>query len=168
MLKYAIDFAGPIALRYPRGEAYDGLKEFRAPIVYGKSEILYEEADIALLAVGSMVKVAEEVRSLLKGAGYNCTLVNGRFVKPMDGDCLELLAKSHRLFVTLEENVRSGGYGDKVLDYVTDRKLPVQVLTVAIPDEYVEHGNVALLFQEVGLDTETITKQIMTAYVGQM
>lgn len=168
MLKYAIDFNGPAALRYPRGEAYDGLQEFRQPVVYGKSEIIYEEADIALLAVGSMVKVAEKVRKILKDTGYNCTLVNGRFVKPVDEECLDLLAKTHRLFVTMEENVRSGGYGEKVLDYTADRGLPVRVLSAAIPDEYVEHGNVSLLFQEVGLDAETIAKRVITAYVGLM
>ena len=168
MLKYAIDFKSPVALRYPRGEAYDGLQEFRPPVMYGKSEIIYEEADIALLAVGSMVKIAEEVRRLLKDTGYNCTLVNARFVKPVDGECLELLAKTHSLFVTMEENVRSGGYGEKVLDYVSDRGLSVHVLSAAIPDEYVEHGNVSLLFKEVGLDAETVTKRVITAYVGQM
>ncbi|MCI9017585.1 MAG: 1-deoxy-D-xylulose-5-phosphate synthase [Lachnospiraceae bacterium] len=168
MLKYAVNFDGPIALRYPRGEAYDGLKEFRPAVSYGKSEIVYEEADIALLAVGSMVKTGEQVRELLKEAGYNCTLVNGRFVKPVDEECLELLSKTHRLFVTMEENVRSGGFGEKVQDYVSDRRLPVQVLNVSIPDEYVEHGNVSLLYQEVGLDPQTIVKRVITAYIGQM
>ncbi len=168
MLKYAVNFDGPIALRYPRGEAYDGLKEFRPVVSYGKSEIIYEEADIALLAVGSMVKTGEQVRELLKEAGYNCTLVNGRFVKPVDEECLELLSKTHRLFVTMEENVRSGGFGEKVQDYVSDRRLPVQVLNVSIPDEYVEHGNVSLLYQEVGLDPQTIVKRVITAYIGQM
>ena len=168
MLKYAVNFDGPIALRYPRGEAYDGLKEFRPAVSYGKSEIIYEEADIALLAVGSMVKTGEQVRELLKEAGYNCTLVNGRFVNPVDEECLELLSKTHRLFVTMEENVRSGGFGEKVQDYVSDRRLPVQVLNVSIPDEYVEHGNVSLLYQEVGLDPQTIVKRVITAYIGQM
>ena len=161
MLKYAVNFDGPIALRYPRGEAYDGLKEFRPAVSYGKSEIIYEEADIALLAVGSMVKTGEQVRELLKEAGYNCTLVNGRFVKPVDEECLELLSKTHRLFVTMEENVRSGGFGEKVQDYVSDRRLPVQVLNVSIPDEYVEHGNVEILRQEVGIDANTIVGRIL-------
>ena len=108
------------------------------------------------------------MRKILKDTGYNCTLVNARFVKPIDTECLELLAKTHRLFVTMEENVRSGGYGEKVLGFVSDRGLPVHVLSAAIPDEYVEHGNVSLLFKEVGLDAETIAKRVITAYVGQM
>ncbi len=165
MLKFAVGFDGPIALRYPRGEAYDGLKDFRRPIVYGKSEVIYEEEDIALLAVGSMVKTAEEVRRKLKEIGYNCTLVNGRFIKPVDTEVLEELAKDHRLLVTMEENVRSGGYGEKVRDYAADRGLKVQVLQIAIPDEYVEHGNVSLLYEEVGIDPESVTKRIIEKYI---
>lgn len=79
-----------------------------------------------------------------------------------------MLSKTHRLFVTMEENVRSGGFGEKVLDYVTDRGFSVQVLNISIPDEYVEHGNVSILYREVGLDAQTIVKKIITAYVGQM
>lgn len=165
MLKFAVEFNGPIALRYPRGEAYDGLREFRRPIAYGKSEILYEEEDIAVLAVGSMVKTAEEVRKNLKEIGYSCTLVNGRFIKPVDTEVLDELAKDHRLLVTMEENVRSGGFGEKVRDYVQEQKLPVQILNIAIPDEYVEHGNVALLYEEVGIDAKTVTKRIIERYV---
>lgn len=165
MLKFAVEFDGPIALRYPRGEAYDGLREFRHPIVYGKSEILYEEEDIALLAVGSMVKTAEVVRHRLKEIGYSCTLVNARFVKPIDTDVVKELAKDHRLIVTMEENVRSGGYGEKVRDYVQEQEIPVHVLTIALPDEYVEHGNVALLYEEVGIDAESVTKRIIEKYV---
>ena len=155
MLKFAVAYDAPIALRYPRGEAYDGLQEFRAPVEYGRSEVIYEEADIALLAVGSMVKVAEKVRDILKNTGYNCTLVNVRFVKPIDEELLE-------------ENVRSGGFGDHVLEYADDRELPLHVLNVALPDEYVEHGNVALLYKEVGFDPEQIAMRIITAYIGLM
>ena len=168
MLKFALDYDGPIALRYPRGEAYDGLQEFRAPVVCGKSEAIYEESDIALVAVGSMVKTAEQVRTILKDMGYSCTLINARFVKPIDEDMLEELSRAHSLVVTLEENVRNGGYGDHVLEYVSDRRLPLKVLNIALPDEYVEHGNVSLLYKEVGLDPETIAKQIITACIGQI
>ena len=84
MLKFAVQFDGPIAIRYPRGEAYDGLEEFRAPIEYGKSEALYEEEDICIMAVGSMVETAVDVRRALKEMDYACSLVNARFVKPID------------------------------------------------------------------------------------
>lgn len=165
MLKFAVEFQSPIALRYPRGEAYDGLKEFRKPVVLGKSEIIYEEEDIALLAVGSMVKTAEEVRRNLKAAGYSCTLVNARFVKPIDTEVLDELSGSHRLIVTMEENVRSGGYGEKVRDYVQEQNLPAEILTIALPDEYVEHGNVSLLYEEVGIDADTVTKRVIQKYI---
>ena len=166
MLKYAVEFDGPIALRYPRGEAYDGLKEYRRPIEYGKSEVIYEEEDIALLAVGNMVKIAEQVRKNLKEIGYSCTLVNARFVKPIDTEVLDMLSADHKLLVTMEENVRSGGYGEKVRDFVEDHEIPVHLLTIALPDEYVEHGNVALLYEEVGIDAESVTKRIVSRYAA--
>ena len=165
MLKYAVEFDGPIALRYPRGEAYDGLKEYRRPIEYGKSEVIYEEEDIALLAVGNMVKIAEQVRKNLKEIGYSCTLVNARFVKPIDTAVLDMLSSDHKLLVTMEENVRSGGYGEKVMDYVVEQELPVKLLNISLPDEYVEHGNVALLYEEVGIDAQTVTKRIIEKYI---
>lgn len=168
MMKFAVAYEGPIALRYPRGEAYDGLSDFRAPIAYGKSEVIYDEADIALLAVGSMVKTAEKVRELLKETDYNCTLVNSRFVKPIDQEILEELSGRHKLLVTLEENVNSGGFGEKVLEYVSHRGLPVKVLNISIPDTYVEHGNVSLLYKELGLDAETVAKRVITAYISCM
>lgn len=165
MLKYAVEFDGPIALRYPRGEAYDGLKEYRRPIEYGKSEVIYEEEDIALLAVGNMVKIAEQVRKNLKEIGYSCTLVNARFVKPIDTEVLDMLSADHKLLVTMEENVRSGGYGEKVMDYVVEQELPMKLLNISLPDEYVEHGNVALLYEEVGIDAQTVTKRIIERYI---
>ena len=165
MLKYAVEFDGPIALRYPRGEAYDGLKEYRRPIEYGKSEVIYEEEDIALLAVGNMVKIAEQVRKNLKEIGYSCTLVNARFVKPIDTEVMVMLSADHKLLVTMEENVRSGGYGEKVMDYVVEQELPVKLLNISLPDEYVEHGNVALLYEEVGIDAQTVTKRIIEKYI---
>lgn len=166
MLKYAVDFDGPIAIRYPRGEAYDGLKEYRAPIEYGKSEVIYEETDIALLAVGSMVKIAQEVRTELKEIGYNCSLVNARFVKPIDEDNIIQLARDHKLIVTLEENVKNGGFGEKVLQFISEGGIKTDILIIAIPDEYVEHGNVEILKKEVGIDRDSIIKKIIAAYVN--
>ncbi len=165
MLKFAVDFQAPIAIRYPRGEAYDGLKDFRKPIIYGKSELLYEEEDIVLLAVGSMVKTAVEVRDELKDKGYSCSLVNARFVKPIDEEMIGELCKEHKLIVTLEENVLSGGYGEKVLEFVDRNNLAASVMMIGVPDEYVEHGNVDLLKQEIGMDSSSIVKRIVTEYI---
>lgn len=159
MIKYAVDFQGPIAIRYPRGEAYDGLKEFREPVVYKKSEWIYKESEILLLALGSMVKTGEAVRDSLKSQGYACSLVNARFAKPLDEEMLIAAAKDHKLIVTMEENVISGGFGEHVLRFYNENHDPVEVLNIAIPDEYVEHGNVDILRHEVGIDADTIVKR---------
>ena len=161
MLKFAVAFPAPIAIRYPRGEAYDGLAQFRAPVEYGKAEMIYEEEGIALLAVGSMVKTAEGVRERLKECGLSCTLVNARFVKPMDEEMVRRLSATHRLIVTMEENVESGGFGERVRTFADEQELPGQILSITIPDEYVEHGNVELLKKEIGIDEETVTKRIL-------
>lgn len=159
MLKFAVQLDAPSAIRYPRGEAYDGLADYREPVVLGKSETIYEEQDIALVAVGSMVKTAEEVREKLKVKGKNCTLVNARFVKPIDEERMHELTKKHSLIVTLEENVACGGFGERVRDVLSDHD-GLRILNIAIPDEYVEHGNVELLKQEIGLDADSITEKI--------
>ena len=111
MMKFAVSLGAPIAVRYPRGEAYAGLKEYRAPIEMGKAEPIYVENEICLMAVGSMVKTAEEVRDRLKNAGYHCSLINARFVKPIDENAVEWAERNHKIIVTMEENVASGGYG---------------------------------------------------------
>ena len=111
MLEFGVKFNAPLAIRYPRGQAYRGLEEFRAPIEYGKAEMLYEESDIALFALGSMVSTGEHVREKLKAKGHACTLVNARFVKPLDTDMIDHLCKDHKLIVTMEENVLRGGMG---------------------------------------------------------
>ena len=165
MLRFAVDFQYPIAIRYPRGSAYEGMRDFRAPIEYGKSEILYEEEDIAVIFVGHMAELADRVRKKIKETGYSCSLVNARFVKPLDKDMLEQLAKDHSLFVTIEENVITGGFGEQVMDYVSSAKLDVHVRNIGISDDYVEHGNVEILRKEVGLDCETIVKQAISDYL---
>ena len=166
MMKYAVEFQAPIAIRYPRGEAYDEFKDYRTPIALGKSETLYDEDEIALFAFGSMVKTAKEARDELKKIGYNCTLINARFAKPFDEEKIKELADEHKLLVTLEEGVRLGGLGERVANFVSEKKLDIKVEIIAIPDEYVEHGNVDILKKEVGVDTESVVKRIVSAYVG--
>ncbi len=166
MLKFAVGFDGPAALRYPRGEAYDGLKEFREPIVLGKAEWLLNDRQIVLIAVGSMVKTALEVRSALAKKGYGCSIINARFVKPIDTGIIDEALTSHELIVTMEENVASGGFGEKVRDYLAEKKSDAKLVTITIPDEYVEHGNVDILRREVGIDTETIVRRVTEAMEG--
>ena len=160
MLKYAVVFGGPIAIRYPRGEAYDGLKEYREPIVCGRAAWIYRERDIALFAVGSMVKTAERVREKLKAEGMQVSLVNARFVKPIDEEAVREACREHRLIVTLEENVSAGGYGEKVLRLLSGEQMAADYLQVALPDAYIEHGNVEKLKSEIGLDPDSICQSI--------
>lgn len=160
MMKFAYAFQGPIAIRYPRGEAFEGLAEHRAEIRMGKSEMISEESGIALFALGSMVKTAIEVREALKEKGISCTLVNARFAKPIDEEMIRYLAQNHDIIVPMEENVASGGLSEKTITLVNQEKLPVTVLPVTIPDEYVEHGNVDILKDEIGISTEKVVEKI--------
>ena len=161
MLKFAVAYQGPIALRYPRGEAYDELREYREPIQFGKAEWIYHERGIALVAVGSMVKTALAVRGTLTQKGFACSVINARFVKPVDTEILDEAAKDHRLIVTMEENVASGGFGEKVRSYLDKTHPEKKLLAIHIPDEYVEHGNVEILRREVGIDAGTIVDRIL-------
>lgn len=160
MMKFALGLEAPVAIRYPRGEAYAGLSEFRAPIEMGRAEPIYVEKEICLLAVGSMVKTAVEVRELLKGQGHACSIINARFVKPIDTMVVSWAAHTHKLLVTLEENVASGGYGEKVREYLDGLEEHARLLSIAIPDEYVEHGNVEQLKREIGIDADSIVGRI--------
>ena len=164
MLRFAVRHNGPIALRYPRGQAYDGLKEYRAPIVYGESELIYNETQIALFAVGNMVERAVQVHDLLHEKGYDCTVVNARFVKPIDEKAVLQAAREHLLLVTLEENVLQGGYGSSVEHYLNQTEETVSVLTLGIEDCFVEHGTVPQLQERIGLDAVSVCEKIIKAY----
>ena len=163
MMKFAVQYQGPIAIRYPRGEAYDGLEEYREPICKGRSEVLFEGKDIALLAVGSMVKTGVQVRKMLMEDGENPTLVNARFVKPLDEKLLSQLAEQHKLFVTMEENVAAGGFGSQVADYMRRMHPEVRVLTIALPDSFIEHGNPEKLKEKAGIDGVSVYRKIKEA-----
>ncbi len=114
-----------------------------------------------MFAVGSMVKIAETVRDSLKKKGYSVSLINARFVKPIDEDAVMEACANHPLIVTMEENVACGGYGEKVLACMNRNRLKNLCLNIHIPDAYVEHGNVELLKQEIGLDAESIEEKIL-------
>ncbi|MCR5511215.1 MAG: 1-deoxy-D-xylulose-5-phosphate synthase [Lachnospiraceae bacterium] len=163
MIKFALASGVPAAVRYPRGTAYTGLKEYRAKVEYGKSEPIYVEKDILLYAVGSMVKTAEEVRDILKEKGLNVSLTNARFVKPIDREYLKGACASHHLIVTMEENVISGGFGEHVSTIMEEEGLikDTSVIHVGVPDTYVEHGSVDLLKKMIGLDAASISERIL-------
>ncbi len=163
MIKFAINFGHPAAIRYPRGEAFDGLSEFRAPVVYGKGEVLYEDGRVVLLAYGSMVKTALAVRELLQQEGIACALINLRFAKPLDTQLLAHAASTYQLAVTMEENVRTGGMGEAVCEYLRSIGAGLAVLQIAAADEFVPHGNVEELKRRLGLDAQSIAKKVMEA-----
>ena len=161
MLEFAVNFGRPIALRFPRGTAYSGLHDYQEPLEYGKSEVIYKGSKVALLGVGSMVKHAEKVRELLKQEGIDATLVNVRFVKPLDEELIAQLAEEHDLLVTMEENMEQGGFGQSVASYICDTSLEVKLLNISIKDMFVEHGKVYELYKRLGLDPQSIYEKIM-------
>lgn len=161
MIKFAIDFDGPIAIRYPRGLAYDGLKEYRSPIRFAKSETIFKGTDVVILALGSMVKTAETVCGILKEHGITATLINARFAKPFDGEVIKSLTAYHHTIVTMEENVKSAGFGEHVAEYLEDNGIDLKLMNISIPDAYVEHGNVDKLKEMLKIDALSVADRII-------
>ncbi|MCI5511551.1 MAG: 1-deoxy-D-xylulose-5-phosphate synthase [Eubacterium sp.] len=156
MMKFAIRQSGPVAIRYPRGEAYDGLENHRDPVVMGKAEVLEKGKGVALLAVGSMVKTAEQVWLRLQKEGICATLVNMRFVKPLDTGLLDELRKEHDLIITLEENVKSGGFGEQVMEYYTQQQSNIHMQMIALEDQFIPHGSVSDLMRLQKIDVDSV------------
>ncbi len=163
MLYFSYQYHGPIAIRYPRGSAYEGFKNMRPPIEYGKSELMFEGEKIALVAVGSMVQTAVQVREKLLDKGINATVVNARFVCPLDTECLDRLSRDHQWIVTMEENVLKGGFGEACGDYLLAKHEDVRLIHVGVPDVYVEHGGVDQLKKTLRMDADSIVERICSA-----
>ena len=158
MLKFAVEeLDGPCAIRYPKGSACTDMEECHEPLKKGRSEVITPGSEIAVLGVGSMVsvcqKVCEEIRDH-KIAG--ATFVNVRFVKPLDTELLDRLSQNHSLLVTVEENVKSGGFGEHVSAYMEACHPEVRVLPLAIPDHFIEHGTVDRQRMKIGLNVQGI------------
>ena len=159
MLKFSLDYLGPSAVRYPRGEAFSGLIEYTEPIALGKSEWIYRESQIALLAVGSMVETALEVREILKKQGFSVSLVNVRFIKPLDEALLDELPEKHSVVITMEEGIYTGGFGQSITArYQSCNTMAVHA--VALPDQFIEHGSVKLLKEKYQLDAAGIATKV--------
>lgn len=164
MMEYAVKALRPVAIRYPRGTAYEGLEEFKQPLERGKGEILYQEQGIALLAVGSMVHTAKKVREILKEKGYSVSLINVRFVAPFDREKLLSLCENHNTIVTMEENVRTGGFGERAAGFLLENgKTPIKWVSISIPDQYVPQGNAEELLERLGLSAEAVAERILAA-----
>lgn len=163
MMKYAVALGKPCAIRYPRGEAWDGLESARARVETGRAEELFPDGDILLLAVGSMVKTALQVRALLAERGITCALTNARFIKPFDTAYLKTAGKRYRLIVTMEENILAGGFGEQVLRFLTEEGLPARVLNLGLPDRFIGHGKPDDLLKQCGLDAVSVADRIADA-----
>ncbi len=160
MLEFCVRAEGPCAVRYPKGSACQKFEEFQAPVEHGKSEVLYRGQNTAILSVGSMTEVCGQVYQELKARGENPTFVNARFVKPLDTALLDELAKDHTLFVTVEENVKNGGFGEHVAAYMEACHPEARVLPIAIWNRFIEHGEISSLRAKIGLSAPDILSAI--------
>ena len=163
LIKFALQYGHPIAIRYPRGAVCDAMEEQRAPIEPGRSEMICRGSDVLLFAVGSMVETALEVRRLLRQHGMDATIVNARFVQPFDTQMLEDELPRHRLLVTMEENVESGGFGEHVEAWTAEHCPGQRVLRIAVPDEFIPQGSVEKLREVLGIDAQGIVRRILQA-----
>lgn len=160
-IAFASKFNAPLAIRYPRGTAWDGAEDFNAPIVFGKSEIMYLEKDIAILAVGTMVETAITVRERLKAQGKNVSLINARFVKPLDEELLESITQRHSVVITMEENIINSGYGMTVLRYLNSNgHEDIKVINIAIANEFTEQGSSAEQKKECKIDADSVMERL--------
>ena len=156
MLRLAVSMDGPVAIRYPRGEAPAEVGSSRKPLVRGKSEILCEGRKIAILSIGSMTSVCMKAVTQLHGEGIRPTLVDAVFAKPLDTETLDLLAGTHDEIITAEENVLSGGFGEQVREYLSKNHPETRVTCLGIGDCFVTHGKPDQLRMEQGLSPECI------------
>ncbi len=161
MLDFAVNkWNGPIAVRYPRGTAETAFGENKQPIEYGKAELMQEGEKIAILAEGHMLKAAADAAKLLEADGFHPMLVNMRFIKPLDEAMLRKAAETCAHIVTVEDNLRRGGFGSKVMEFYGDHGIQADILNLAFPDKYIEQGTQAQLFERYGLDAAGIYESI--------
>ena len=161
MMKFAVDYNGPIALRYPRGEANIRYEEFRAPVQLGKAEPMIEEGEVLLFAIGSMVDTAMEARDILKDFGIEVAVCNARFAKPLDTEYLKQASKRYKTIVTLEENAKIGGFGEHVLACLHEMDYEGHCEIVGIPDKFIQHGAVDVLKEKLGIDAKGVAQRVM-------
>ena len=170
MLKTALDFDGPVSVRYPRGSGVGvALDTQWQDLPIGKAEVLRTGMDVCFWAIGSMVQTALDAAELLEAQGISAGVVNMRFAKPLDVELLREHAQSYGKIITLEEGVLAGGVGSAILEELNENKLLEQceVRCFGIPDEFVMHGDKKLLFRDLGLDTPTIAAKAAAFVKGE-
>ena len=161
MLRFSLDFGHPLAIRYPRGAAPESVSDNDEPIICGKAEILRKGRDVILFAAGSMVRPALDAADILAGKGFAPTVVNARFLKPLDEELLAALSSDHRLCAVISENCRSGGLGEAVEDLVFRRRLPLEVLNLEPEDAFIPQGKPAELRKKLKLDASDIADAVI-------
>lgn len=159
-LEFAVNFEHPVAIRYPRGTAWNGLEGYEMPIEYGKAEWILREREICLLAIGSMVQTAMEVHDRLRSVGHGCSVINLRFAAPIDYETVKKAARTHQLLVVMEENVASGGVGEHIQSWMMQNNIHTPAVRITLPDAYIEHGSVECLKQHVGIDAQSVFEKI--------
>ncbi len=164
MLAFALNHNAPVAIRYPRGESYTGLPEYRQPVEHGKGEWIIKGHGIVLLAAGSMVKTAMEVHGILKEKGLCISVVNMRFLKPFDTELLKEALKGHSILVTLEEGVVTGGFGQAVAKWVNGQDKNARTICIGLPDKFLEHGSVSILKKKYGISADGVAGRVLKEY----
>jgi len=160
MLDLSLELNEPVAIRYPRGNTYYLNKGSYQPIKKGSFEIIDEGKETVVLAIGTMVKHALEAKQILLKDNINPTIVNARFLKPIDEELLHLLLKSHKSVVTIEDNVKSGGFGSRINQFIIDNNYDNRIENISLPDEFIQHGDIDALYDIVGLSAIGIANKI--------
>ena len=160
MLELSAELNEPVAIRYPRGNAYYLNRGEYKKIEVGKYEIIEEGKDIAILAIGNMVKHALEAKEILLEDNINPAIISARFLKPMDEKLLHELCKKYKTVVTIEDNIISGGFGSRINNFIIDNNYNVKVENIAISEKFIDHGNIESLYEGVGLSSNCIASRI--------
>ena len=163
MLMTAMQYEGPIAVRYPRGVGPGTpVKDVPRSIAIGKSELLQhgEHDRVAIFALGALVPMAQEVARKLEGVGVSAAVINARFVKPLDVEMLEFYARSVDVILTLEDHVLRGGFGSAVLEEVNNLGLSTPVVRVGWPDQFIEHGKPEALRAKYGITAQAALEKL--------
>lgn len=163
MFDYALTLNCPVAIRYPRGKVTTALDDYYQPIEMNEDEILVKGKDVCLLATGVMVETAMNVRSMLEKNGIDATVVSVRFLSHINEKLLEEMAGDHKLFVTMEEVIEHGSYGERLNSCIIKNSLNIRTLNISLPNTFIEHGSIAELRKRYGIDAESVYERIKEA-----
>ncbi len=162
LLKTGLDSDKPFVLRYPRGAGFNvPIEEELKDLPIGKGVWLRKGKDVTIIAIGNRVHPALEAAEILKEKAIHAGVINARFVKPLDTEIIDQALHVSPALVTVEDNALCGGFGSAVAEYVTGQDKPFRLLRLGLPDEFIEHGKAAQLYEQVGLTASQIAAQIL-------